>query len=144
VTATSAAATPAVATAGRGLGRRCVELDRAALRLASFAGDATLHRSGPSAEDCRALVMRALHVATAPATGLMLRTLADGAVPSADLATGAGRPRLAAWEEVSDLVQNGLAERDVERDLVRPTAAGRAVVELVDAITASALEEARP
>lgn len=133
-----------VVVAGRGLGRRCAELDRAARRVASFSGDGPLPDPGPSSDDCRALVMRALHAATAPSTGLMLRRLVDGAVPSVDLAVAAHRPRLAAWEEVSDLVQHGLAERDLERDLVRPTAAGHAVVELVDAITAAALEEARP
>jgi hypothetical protein len=124
------------------------ELDRAARRLAAFApaeagpgsSDATL--SGPTLDDSRALVMRALRTVSAPAAALMLRHICTQPADSRELAQLTGLPRLATWEEISDLVQVGLAERDLERDLVRPTPAGRALVELVDEISDAAWAEA--
>lgn len=135
-------------SAGRSLGRRVAELDRAARRLDAFApaatepGSADPARDAATLEDCRAIVMRALHTASSPATGAMLRHICDQAPSSGELAQVSGRPRLATWEEVSDLVQVGLAERDLERDLVRPTPAGRAVVGLVQEISQAAWTEA--
>jgi hypothetical protein len=138
----------AVVVAGRSLGRRVVELGQAARRLEAFlpdrgdVGDAEPD-PGPTPEDCRALVMRAVHVASDPVPGRMLRHLCEQPASGSELADLTGQPRLAAWEEISDLVQVGLAERDLERDLVRPTPAGRALVELVVDMADAAWAEAR-
>ena len=141
---------------GRSLGRRVVELDRASRRLTAFAPAADPAGPDPTGpdrdatdgaltlDDTRELVLRALHAATGPTTGLMLRAICAQPSTGTGLARVAARPRLATWEDVSDLVQVGLAERDLERDLVRPTPAGRALVELVEELAAAAWAEARP
>lgn len=95
-----------------------------------------------SPEACRALVARALHAASAPQADAMLQRLAGGPAASRELAALTGQPTLAVWETVSDLVQVGLVERDLERDQVRLTSAGRGVLELLDALAATAAEEA--
>jgi DNA-binding IclR family transcriptional regulator len=81
------------------------------------------------------MVMRAVHVASAPGTGRMLLHLCAQPRSSAELSRLTARPRLVSWEEISDLVQAGLVERDLEHDLVRPTPAGLALADLIGEMT---------
>jgi DNA-binding IclR family transcriptional regulator len=57
------------------------------------------------------------------------------------LATLLGLPRLAVWERVNDLVQAGLVARSLEADQAGLTAAGEALVELVESIARAAAEK---
>jgi hypothetical protein len=96
--------------------------------------DGPTERVTPTAADRRALAVRLLRTAAGPAADAVLRTLVDGPVRSAVLADLVRQDRVAFWETLGDLVQAGLVEHDPERDSVRASAAGVAVVELVDRI----------
>lgn len=86
----------------------------------------------PTPADRRALALRLLRVAGSPATDLVLRAVCDDAVRTDVLADLLGQERIACWETLADLIQSGLVEHEPERGTVRATAAGRAVVDLVD------------
>lgn len=86
----------------------------------------------PTRADRRALTLRLLRVAGSPRTDLVLRAVASEAVRTGVLAELLGQDRVEFWETLSDLVQAGLAEHEPERGTVRATAAGRAVLDLVD------------
>jgi len=140
---------------GRALAGRIRSVAGAVRRLQSFvpmpapgngpAADAVPPDTPPllSPEACRALVARALHAASAPQADAMLQRLTGGPAGSRELAALTGQPPLAVWETVSDLVQVGLVDRDLERDQVRLTPAGRGVVGLLDALAGAAAEEAQ-
>jgi hypothetical protein len=87
---------------------------------------------GPTDADLRALALRLLRVAGSPTTDQVLRAVRDDAARTEALAGLLGQDRLAFWETLADLVQSGLVEHEPERGTVRATAAGRAVLELVD------------
>jgi DNA-binding IclR family transcriptional regulator len=76
-----------------------------------------------------------LRTAGNPAADLVLRAVAEESRRTGALAALLGQDRVAFWETLSDLVQAGLVEHDPERDAVRGTAAGLAVVELIDRIS---------
>jgi DNA-binding GntR family transcriptional regulator len=86
----------------------------------------------PSPADRRALALRMLRVAGSPGTDLVLRAVASEAVRTGVLAELLGQGRVEFWETLADLVQVGLVEHEPERGTVRATAAGRAVLDLVD------------
>jgi DNA-binding IclR family transcriptional regulator len=67
-----------------------------------------------------------------PGNDAVLRAVAEGCGSAPALAARTGRPRVALWETVSDLVQAGLLERDPSRDGVTLTRAGGATLGLVD------------
>jgi hypothetical protein len=103
-------------------------------RMDGLVPDGPTERVTPTAADRRALAVRLLRTAAGPAADAVLRTLVDGPVRSAVLADLVRQDRIAFWETLGDLVQAGLVEHDPERDSVRASAAGVAVVELVDRI----------
>lgn len=86
----------------------------------------------PTAADRRALALRMLRTAANPAADLVLRATVADAVRTHVLAELTGQDRVAFWEVLADLVQAGLAEHEPDRDTVRASAAGRALLELVD------------
>lgn len=129
-----------LAGVGAALGRRARDIAAAVARLDSFGpAPADNQPAGPllTTAAARALLVRAVHVATAPAADALLRRLSDRPATGRELASVVGQPRVVLWEMVSDLVQVGLAERDLEHDRVRLTAAGRGIVELLDHLAAS-------
>jgi hypothetical protein len=96
--------------------------------------------SRPHREDMHEFVLRALRTAGDRDNDVILRAVADGTGDAAGLARLTGRPRLALWEAIGDLVQVGLLERDPVTDGARLTAAGAAVLEMVDLLVTAAEE----
>ncbi len=92
------------------------------------------------------MTLRALRVAADPTNFALLNFLAThAATPMAELEKATGLGRLALAERVNDLVQVGLAGRNIDTDHVQCTAGGAALVELIDSIgatTAKRLAEA--
>jgi hypothetical protein len=132
---------------GRALGARLGEIAAALGRYADFAfspdegaAPAALP-PGERPEAARELVLRALRTASDPLNDRILRRLADGDAPLAELGELVALPRLAVWERVNDLVQTGLAARSLAGDEAGLTAAGRALLELVDEAAAAAAAE---
>ena len=151
------AALEAVSTAidpeliGRGLAQRLHQLMAAFERYDSFvfrpgasagatAGATVLlaDEAGPAA---KALVLRALRCCGDTACWQVMERLAVADATTGELAVLLGCPRLIAWEQVNELVQAGLAARDLDGDRVGLTSAGRGMAELVEALTEAA---ARP
>lgn len=100
-------------------------------RLAALAGDEAA--LGVLARD---LTLRALAAAADGTNYRLLRCLGAEPVGLAEVSLQAALPPLAVTERVSALAQLGLAARDLERDGVAETVAGRGVVGLVEAIAA--------
>jgi len=100
------------------------------------------------AEAAREMTLRALRVAADPTNFAVLTYLAaHSTAPMAELESASGLGRLALAECISDLVQVGLAGRNIDTDQVQGTAAGAALVELIHSIskeTAQKLAEALP
>ena len=92
------------------------------------------------------MTLRALRAAADPTSFVILAFLAAHAsAPMAELEKAAGLGRLALTERVNDLVQTGLAGRNIDTDHVQGTAAGAALVSLINNIgeaTAKRLAEA--
>lgn len=84
----------------------------------------------------RDVTLRALAAAADGVNYRVLASIGGDAVGLDELARAVGLPALAASERVNALAQVGLAARDLERDAVVGTAAGRGVVALVEAISA--------
>ena len=84
----------------------------------------------------RDVTLRALAAATDGVNYRVLSGIGGEPVSVDDLARAVGLPTLAASERVNALAQVGLAARDLERDAVAETAAGRGVVALIEAISA--------
>lgn len=123
---------------GGALGQRVRDVAAAMRRLDGLAaagmGPAA---SRPVREDVREFVLRALRIAGDRDNDAILRAVAAGTCDAAGLAGLTGRPRLALWEAVGDLVQVGLLARDPVADGVRLTAAGEAVLALVDLLVSA-------
>jgi hypothetical protein len=78
------------------------------------------------------MTLRALRAAADPANFAILAFLsAHTSAPIAELETATGLGRLALAERVNDLVQVGLAGRNIDTDHVQGTAAGAALVGLI-------------
>jgi hypothetical protein len=78
------------------------------------------------------MTLRALRAAADPANFAILAFLsAHTSAPIAELETATGFGRLALAERVNDLVQVGLAGRNIDTDHVQGTAAGAALVGLI-------------
>ena len=107
-----------------------------------FAGWLGRQREGTGLADAgREVLLRALKTAGDPLNYEILRRLDP--LESVDLpalmrATGLGR--VAASERVHDLVQNGLASREMIGDQIRGTALANGLVALVEALAAAAGE----
>jgi hypothetical protein len=128
---------------GKALGARRAALAAALERLDSFAfqpaGDL---RTGAAVDEhdevTRALVLRALRAAFDPNGWRVLTLLADSDSTTMQIATALGTPRIVAWEQVNDLVQAGLAGRELDGDRVAITDAGRGLAALVGRLTEAA------
>lgn len=83
-------------------------------------------------ELAREFVLRMLCVAASPRGADLLRELCGQELSTGQLASRLGRPRLAIWEQVNDLVQVGLVGRDSLDDRVGLTAAGSSLTGLID------------
>ena len=92
------------------------------------------------------MTLRALRVAAEPTNFALLNRLAGaGALATVELEQAAGLGRLALGERLNDLVQVGLAQRNIDPDQVQATQAGAALVGLINTIsqtTAQRLAEA--
>jgi len=79
--------------------------------------------------------LRLFRVGTDPVNYALVRRLVhESSVPLLELARGVGLPPLAVAERVADLVQVNLAARSLVGDQVQATAAGVALVELVESV----------
>ncbi|MFD1659102.1 hypothetical protein ACFSL4_12995 [Streptomyces caeni] len=85
-----------------------------------------------------ALVRRALRVACDPEGWKVLVRLREGEATTVELGAVLACPRIVAWEKVNDLLQAGLAGRELDGDRVAITAAGEGVLELVEGIADAA------
>ena len=93
---------------------------------------ATLRREGEAERASEELVLRALRAGLDPINFDILKRLAvDVTVPLAELAEATGLDRIALGERVNDLIQVGLAAKDIETRSVSGTAATLGLVELV-------------
>lgn len=125
--------TPDLEALGGALGQRVRDVAAAVRRLDGLAiGGGGPAESQPVREDVREFVLRALRIAGDRDNDVILRAVAAGTSQTAGLAELTGRPRLALWEAVGDLVQVGLLQRDPVSDGVHLTAAGEAVLAMVD------------
>ena len=101
---------------------------------------------GALTEAAREMTLRALRVAADPTNFAILTFLSQHtSAPMAELEKASGLGRLALTERVNDLVQVGLAGRNIDTDHVQGTAAGAALVGLISSIsqtTAKKLAEA--
>ena len=128
---------------GKVLAGRLADIAAAAARYDTFAyserppPDADADAGDPPRR-ARDLALAALRAAGDPVAYAMLRRMADGDTPLADLCAVTGLPRLAVWERVNGLVAVGLAGRRHEDDSAGLTPAGQALVELVEEAVAAA------
>jgi hypothetical protein len=116
----------------RDLARMLDRLDR----LESGTGEwLAAQGEGVLREAATEMTLRALRAAADPANFAMLAFLAaHSTAPMAELEKAAGLGRLALTERVNDLVQVGLAGRNIDTDQVQGTAAGAALVGLIHSI----------
>jgi len=98
----------------------------------------TGHEPGEPGLAARDLALAALRAAGDPLAYAMLRRMAGGDAPLADLGATTGLPRLAVWERVNGLVAAGLVGRRHEDDSAGLTPAGLVLVELVEGAVAAA------
>ena len=132
------------AVLGKALAERLADIASAAARYDAFAfsdrpvPDAGDDGPADSAITVRDLALAALRAAGDPLSYAMLRRMATGDAPLADLVAGTGLPRLAVWERLNGLVAAGLAGRRHEDDRGGLTAAGLVLVELVEGAVAAA------
>ena len=88
--------------------------------------------------------LRALRTGAEAVNFRILTHLADGnPVPLAELAKSTGLPRLVLSERVNDLVQVGLAGRDLETDAIAPTPATRGFLDLVEGLRQRLAQDAQ-
>jgi hypothetical protein len=129
-----------------GLWRRLRDVVLAERRLErfAFAEQATApdrlvalaHDAAALTELAQDVTLRALAVAADGGNYRVLAALGGEPRPLDQLSRGLGLPPLAVSERVAALAQVGLAARDLERDDVAGTPAGRGLVALVDTIAA--------
>ena len=123
---------------GAVLARRLADIAAAAARYDAFA-----FTEGPAPPDgdpeglggedaARDLALAALRTAGDPLAYAMLRRLAAGDAPLAELTAVTGLPRLAVWERLNGLVAAGLAGRHHDADAAGLTPAGAVLVDLVE------------
>ena len=129
----------------RDLARLLDRLDR----LESGTGEwLTTHTEADMKDAALDMTLRALRVASDPTNFSILEFLAARSTATvAALEQASGLGRLALAERVNDLVQVGLAGRNIDTDQVQGTEAGAAVVGLIEGIgeaTAKKLREALP
>ena len=131
---------------GKALGVRLDEIEATIERLRSFAfePDTASSRSeddeGAVLDTARELVLRALRVMSDPLGYRLLRRLLDGDADLEELGKLLELPHAAVWERVNDLVQAGLVGHSLEADQAGLTAAGQALVGLVEVIAHAACE----
>ena len=129
---------------GKALAGRMADIASAAARYDAFAFTEQAapgpgaHAAGDPAPLARDLALAALRAAGDPVSYAMLRRMADGDTPLADLSAATGLPRLAVWERLNALVAVGLAGRRHDDDSAGLTPAGRALVDLVEEAVAAA------
>lgn len=86
-----------------------------------------------------AMTLRALRVASDPLNFTVLAFLSKhSTAPIADLEQAVGLGRLALTERVNDLIQVGLAARNIDTDQVQGTAAGAALAGWINAVSGAA------
>lgn len=138
------------ATAGTFLAARLADVEATIDRYGSFAfrpddkAPPPTRADGDAIEAALDLVLRALRVLSDPLNHRMLVRLVEGDTPLDELSSLTGLPRLAVWERVNDLVQVGLAGRDLERDQAGLTGAGQALTSMVDEIAQAAAAATTP
>jgi DNA-binding IclR family transcriptional regulator len=131
---------------GKALAARLDEIEATIERVRTFAFEPDRPASsaavaeGDALDNARELVLRALRMISDPLNSRMLLRLLEGDTDLDALATLLGLPRLSVWERVNDLVQAGLVARSLEADQAGLTAAGEALVELVETIVRAAGE----
>lgn len=131
-------AAPALELLGRAAAGRLRDVAVAVRRLDGFSpGDPGGQLPGPTRDDVRELVLRALRLAADPDNSRLLRAVDQGAHQVTELVELTGRSRLVLWESIGDLVSVGLLERDPPRDEVTLTGAGRALLLLVDELASA-------
>lgn len=134
------------ALVGKALGARLEEIEATIERVRAFAfePDAATTRpavlEGESLENARQLMLRALRTMGDPLHYRTLLLLREGDSSLGALSALLDLPRLATWERVNDLVQAGLLARSLEADQAGLSAAGQALVELVEAVARGAAE----
>lgn len=139
-----------VTAVGNGLGRRLRDVAALLERYDSFVFRPGSPGAAPALPDedvtpaARALVLRALRVATDPTGWRVLDLLRSGDMRTPDVAAALGVPRIAAWDQLDQLVQVGLVTRDLDGDRVGVTATGCAFIEIVEALTAATAREVAP
>ena len=90
------------------------------------------------------MTLRALRAAADPANFALLAFLAvHASAPMAELEGATGIGRLSLSERVNDLVQVGLAGRNIDTDHVQITAGGAALVGLIESISDATAEKLR-
>lgn len=132
---------------GSGLAARLAQIAAAMARYDAFVFRPTGDRrasygAGLPPDDvqsaARTLVLRALRSCSDASGWQVMRRLADGDATTEELSVLLGCPRLSAWEQANDLVQAGLAARELDGDRVGLTRSGHGMVDLVEAITTTA------
>jgi hypothetical protein len=131
------------AVLGKVLAGRLADVAAAAARYDTFAyserppqPDADTPGDPPAA--IRDLALATLRAAGDPVAYTMLRRMAEGDTPLADLCALTGLPRLAVWERINGLVAVGLAGRRHEDDCAGLTPAGLVLVDLIEEAVAAA------
>jgi hypothetical protein len=133
---------------GTVLAGRLADIAAAAARYDAYAfsEQPSPDRSGPgdegdggAADAARDLALAALRTAGDPLSYAMLRRMAEGDTPLAELAAATGLPRIAVWERLNGLVAAGLAARRYEADAAGLTPAGAVVVDLVEGAVLAAM-----
>lgn len=126
----------------RGLSGRLADVEQAVHRYGSFAHrpgtepapDAAVPRERDAA--ARDLVLRSLATFADPVNQAVLGRLGEGDAPLSDLMALVGLPRPAVWERINDLRQVGLVGHALDEDTVGLSAAGAAMMGLVDTVVA--------
>jgi hypothetical protein len=134
------------ALVGKALGVRLDEIEATIERLRSFAFEPDTASStaqdgqGEVLDTARELVLRALRVMSDPLDYRLLLRLLEGDSGLDELGKLLALPHAAVWDRVNDLVQAGLVGRSLEAGQAGLTAAGQALVALVEAIARAAGE----
>ena len=123
----------------RDLARLLDRLDR----LESGTGEwLTTHTEADMKDAALDMTLRALRVAADPANFSILSFLAaQSSTPMAELEKASGLGRLALNERVNDLVQVGLAGRNIDTDQMQLTAGGAALAGLIASIGEATAKE---
>jgi len=133
------------AVLGTALAARLADIAAAVDRYDAYAfserpTDHGAHGPGDPGLVARDLALAALRTAGDPLAYAMLRRMAGGDAPLADLRATTGLPRLAVWERVNGLLAAGLVGHRHEDDSAGLTPAGLVLVELVEGAVAAATD----